>query len=341
MPASIQKPEPPVVIAQLGCGYWGPNLLRNFATLPQCRVKWVADPSLAARNFVESKFPSVRTTASWEQVIADPEVRAVVIATPAATHHQYVKAALEAGKDVLVEKPMALRRAEGEELVTLAAKHNRVLMVGHVLQYHPAVTKLKSLIAEGTLGKIQYIYSNRLNIGKIRVEENILWSYAPHDVSVMLMLLDELPVTISAHGGTYLNHGVPDVTMSVFNFASGVRGHIFVNWLHPYKEQRLVVVGDRKMVVFNDAAPTEKLISYAHRVEWINRRPVAQKAESEVIAYEEEEPLRIECAHFLDCVLTRNTPRTDGREGLAVLSVLEACQQSLDNNGATIAFGGK
>jgi UDP-2-acetamido-3-amino-2,3-dideoxy-glucuronate N-acetyltransferase len=332
--------QPPLTIAQLGCGHWGPNLLRNFLQLPQCRVKWVADPSPAARTFVQSQFPSVRLTACGDDVLADPEVCAVVIATPAATHHRLAKAALTAGKDVLVEKPMALCRKEGEELVALAEQHRRVLMVGHVLQYHPAVARLKSLISDGALGKIQYLYSNRLNIGKIRLEENILWSFAPHDVSVMLWLLDEMPVSISAHGGNYLNHNVPDVTMSLFSFASGVRGHIFVSWLHPYKEQRLVVVGDRKMVVFNDAAPTEKLIAYAHRVDWINRRPVAQKADSEVIFYDEQEPLRVECAHFLDCVATRNTPRTDGREGLAVLSVLEACQQSLDNHGAAIPFGG-
>jgi UDP-2-acetamido-3-amino-2,3-dideoxy-glucuronate N-acetyltransferase len=325
-----------VVLAQLGCGYWGPNLLRNFSSLPGCSVKWVAEPSPQQRQFVEQKYPQTKTTARWEEAVADPEVQAVVIATPAATHFAMTKQALLAGKDVFVEKPMAMRRAEGEELASLAAERQRILMVGHVLQYHPAIQKLNAMIHSGELGKLQYIYSNRLNIGKIRTEENILWSFAPHDISVMLMLLGEFPASVCAHGGNYLHHDLPDVTMTTLTFGSGARGHIFVSWLHPHKEQRLVVVGDKKMVVFNDAAERDKLVSYAHQVEWIDRKPVAKKAAAEPITIAAEEPLKLECAHFLDCMATRKPPRTDATEGLAVLTVLEACQKSLDQQGATI-----
>jgi UDP-2-acetamido-3-amino-2,3-dideoxy-glucuronate N-acetyltransferase len=233
---------------------------------------------------------------------------------------------------------MAMRRNEGAELVALAGHRQRILMVGHILQYHPAITKLKEMIDHGELGRIQYIYSNRLNIGKIRTEENILWSFAPHDISVILGLLGESPASVCAHGGNYLHHDLADVTMTTLTFRGGVRSHIFVSWLHPSKEQRLVVVGDKKMAVFDDTEPKNKLQTYAHQVEWIDRKPVARKAEAEVVPIAADEPLRAECAHFLECLTTRQIPRTDGQEGLAVLSVLEACQQSLDQQGVPVGL---
>jgi UDP-2-acetamido-3-amino-2,3-dideoxy-glucuronate N-acetyltransferase len=211
-------------------------------------------------------------------------------------------------------------------------------MVGHLLQYHPAVVHLKQLVDQGILGKVQYVYSNRLNIGKIRSEENILWSFAPHDISVTLMLLGESPTSVSAHGGNYLHHQRADVTMTTLTFASGVKGHIFVSWLHPHKEQRFVVVGDRGMIVFDDLEPTDKLRLYAHQVDWIDRRPIARKAEPTIIPIDHREPLQLECEHFLECIAERRTPRTDAREGLAVLSVLEACQQSLDQDAAPVVL---
>jgi UDP-2-acetamido-3-amino-2,3-dideoxy-glucuronate N-acetyltransferase len=263
-----------------------------------------------------------------------------VIATPAETHFTLASMAISAGKDVLVEKPMALRRDEGAALLALAENHQRILMVGHVLQYHPAVRHLKQMVNDGVLGKVQYVYSNRLNIGKIRSEENILWSFAPHDISVMLMLLGESPISVSAHSGNYVHQDRADVTMTTLTFASGVKGHIFVSWLHPYKEQRFVVVGDRGMIVFDDLEPTDKLRLYAHQVDWIDRRPVARKAEPVPIPVDHQEPLQLECQHFLDAIANRRTPQTDAREGLAVLSVLEACQQSLDQNAAPVAVSG-
>src|SRR6185436_437567 len=255
--------------------------------------------------------------------------------TPAVTHFEMAKAALEAGKDVLVEKPLAIEVRHGEQLVELAAAKGRVLMVGHILRYHPAILKLRSLIQEGALGKVDYLYSNRLNIGKIRTEENILWSFAPHDISVMLSLLDEMPARVSCQGAAYLNPGVFDVTLSHFNFPSGVQAHIFVSWLHPVKEQRLVVVGSEKMAVFDDTAE-HKLVLYPHKVEWKNRIPTAVKAKGEVVELESREPLREECRHFLSCVASREAPVTDGDEGLRVLSLLDACQQSLLKGGTAI-----
>src|SRR5882672_5788128 len=245
------------------------------------------------------------------------------------------KAALDAGKDVLVEKPLAVDVKQGEHLVRLAKANQRILMVGHILRYHPAILKLQKLIQDGALGKIDYVYSNRLNIGKIRTEENILWSFAPHDISVMLSLLNEMPSRVTCQGSAYLNRDVPDVTLSHFEFPSGVQAHIFVSWLHPIKEQRLVVIGSEKMAVFDDTAE-HKLVLYPHRVEWKNRVPTAVKAKGEIIDLEDREPLRAECQHFLDCVEFRTSPVSDGAEGLRVLRVLDACQRALHNGGIAL-----
>ncbi len=213
----------------------------------------------------------------------------------------------------------------------MARKHQRILMVGHLLQYHPAVLELRRLIRAGELGKVQYIYSSRLNLGRLRTEEDILWSFAPHDVSAILSLLDEEPTVVTAHGGNYLNRNVVDVTLTTLNFASGVKAHIFVSWLHPFKEQKFVIVGDREMAVFDDTEAERKLVVYPHRIDWVNRLPVARKAEGQVVSLKAEEPLRLECQHFLECVRERKKPRTDGEEGLRVLRVLEACEKSLQN----------
>jgi UDP-2-acetamido-3-amino-2,3-dideoxy-glucuronate N-acetyltransferase len=318
-------------LAVVGTGYWGKNLVRNFHRLNALAA--LCDPSpLAEANMCE-KYPGIPYYRDYADVLANPNIDAVVLATPAAAHFVMAKQALEAGKDVFVEKPLALHAAEGEQLADLAERQGRILMVGHILQYHPAVLKLKQLISEGSLGRLQYVYSNRLNIGKIRTEENILWSFAPHDISVILSLLDEEPSQVTCTGSSYLSQSVADVTLTNLTFPSGVSGHIFVSWLHPFKEQRLVVVGSSKMAVFDDAAQ-DKLVIYPHRVEWKNRIPVAEKADGEVIQLEASEPLANECRHFLDCLETRRAPKSDGREGLRVLRVLEACQQSMQQRPA-------
>ncbi len=322
-------------VAVVGGGYWGKNLIRSFHQLGALRM--ICDTNLELLRSYAERYTDVAVTSAYQDVLASPEIDAVVISTPAVNHYTAVGEALNAGKDVFVEKPLALRRTEGEQLVELAERRKQVLMVGHILQYHPAVRKMKDLVASGYVGKLQYVYSNRLNIGKVRSEENILWSFAPHDISVILMLLGELPSSVYAQGGNYLNYNIADVTMTTLTFDSGVRGHVFVSWLHPYKEQRLVVVGDKKMLVFDDTQPHDKLRAFPHQVEWLDRRPVAQKAEAEVIPVPTDEPLKLECQHFLDCLSSRKTPLTDGRESLGVLTVLEACQQSLDLKGVSVS----
>ena len=265
-----------------------------------------------------------------------PEISGVAIAAPAGRHFELAKRALLAGKDALVEKPLALRPDEGEELVELARKHSRVLMVGHLLQYHPAIVELRRLLRAGELGKIEYISSSRLNLGKLRTEEDILWSFAPHDISAILYLLDESPERVVAQGASYLNHRICDVTLTILSFSSGVNAHVFVSWLHPFKEQKLVIVGDRKMAVFDDTQGEHKLVLYPHRIDWVDRIPVARRAEGETVALAKDEPLRIECAHFLDCVRHRTRPRTDGENGVRVLQILQAAGQSMRDHGQPV-----
>ena len=313
-------------VAVVGVGYWGKNLVRNFYEIGALGA--LCDPEDKVQTVYQKQYPNVKFYPEFRAVLADPSITGVALATPAITHYQLAKEALEAGKDVMVEKPLAVNVAHGEELVRLAKANGRVLMVGHILRYHPAILKLQQLIRDGVLGKINYVYSNRLNIGKIRTEENILWSFAPHDISVILALLNEMPSSISCQGGGWLNHEIVDVTLSHFSFPSGVQAHIFVSWLHPVKEQKLVVVGSDKMAVFDDTSDN-KLVLYPHKIEWKNRVPTAVKAEGEIVRLDSEEPLRAECEHFLECISTRKSPVSSGSEGLRVLQVLDACQRSL------------
>jgi UDP-2-acetamido-3-amino-2,3-dideoxy-glucuronate N-acetyltransferase len=251
-------------VAVIGCGQWGKNLVRNFAELGALRAVCDTDPKKLAT--IRERWPEVHATTLYSEILKDEGITGVVIATPAGSHYTLAKEALLAGKDVFVEKPLALKVSEGRELVELAEQRHRILMVGHLLRYHPAVVALKGLIDQGRLGKLYYLYSNRLNLGRFRTEENILWSFAPHDLSVFLYLLGEAPIFVSAHGGSYLNHGIPDVTVTTLEFRSGVKGHIFVSWLHPYKEHKLIVVGDQGMAVFDDVEPERKLVFLPRRV---------------------------------------------------------------------------
>jgi UDP-2-acetamido-3-amino-2,3-dideoxy-glucuronate N-acetyltransferase len=312
-------------IAVLGAGYWGKNLVRNFHELGALR--WVCDPREQALAEARQKY-GVDTTTTIDTVLHDPETQGVVIAAPAAQHYELARKCMLAGKDVYSEKPLALHAHQGRELVASARDHNRILMVGHILEYHPAILMLKKLISDGELGQIQYIYSSRLNLGKLRTEENILWSFAPHDISAILFLLGEMPNRIGSSGGSYLNHNV-DTTLTTCEFPSGVNAHIFVSWLHPFKEQKLTIVGGKKMAVFDDMEKERKLVLYAHRIQWVDRAPVAQKDEGQVIPLPQVEPLRVECEHFLECIATRKQPRTNGESALRVLEVLEGCEQSL------------
>jgi UDP-2-acetamido-3-amino-2,3-dideoxy-glucuronate N-acetyltransferase len=324
-----------IKVVVVGSGYWGKNLVRNFNDLGALAAICDNDPRVL--RSLQKMYDGVPTVQRFDDLLdgSGPSADAIAIATPAESHYELTKKALLAGKHVFVEKPLSLTVDEGEELIQLAKQNHLTLMVGHILHYHQAVIRLKELVDEGDLGKIQYLYSNRLNIGKIRAEENILWSFAPHDISVILMLLGEMPETVYASGGSYLQHQIPDTTLTTLDFPSGVKAHIFVSWLHPFKEQKLVVVGEKKMAVFDDVSQ-EKLVLYPHKIEWLQRVPVAAKAEAEAVQVEMEEPLKAECQHFLECVAERVTPKTDGREGLRVLQVLQASQESLNQDGCKI-----
>jgi predicted dehydrogenase/acetyltransferase-like isoleucine patch superfamily enzyme len=316
-------------IAVLGCGYWGKNIVRNFAELGALAAIADNNPTQAAAIATQHKVPA----RDWRDILADPTIPAVAIAAPAALHAQLATEALNAGKHVFVEKPLALDVRDAKALCELAASKNRQLMVGHLLQYHPAFLKLQSMVKAGELGRLQYLYSNRLNLGKIRREEDILWSFAPHDISMILALVGSAPDQVTAEGGYYLHNKIADVTTTHLAFPGGERAHIFVSWLHPFKEQKLVVVGDQGMAVFDDGEPWEaKLKLYKHTIDWQNGMPVPHKADGIHVELTVSEPLRDECAHFLHCVATNSTPRTDGREGLRVLEVLAAATAALQQH---------
>jgi len=324
-------------VAVVGCGSWGKNLVRNFYEIGA--LKTVCDLDLDILKSVQQKYKCVEVTSDYELLLRDPEIKGVVVASPAQYHYALAKKALLAGKDVYVEKPLALRSERGAKLVEIAENNNRILMVGHILHYHPAIEVLKKLIFNGELGKINYIYSNRLNFGKIRSEENTLWSFAPHDISVILGLINQMPSHVMATGASYLNSNVADTTMSQLFFSNGIRAHIYVSWLHPYKEQKLVIIGEKKMAVFDDTLPwSKKLTLYPHEVVWSQGFPHARKANGVPVQLNEVEPLREECKHFIDCLQTRRKPITRGQEGLNGLLVLNSLQESLDQNGKIVSL---
>jgi UDP-2-acetamido-3-amino-2,3-dideoxy-glucuronate N-acetyltransferase len=321
-------------IAVVGAGYWGANLIRVFHQLGVLHS--ICDFNATRLQQVAAQYPGVRADLSYDALLNDAEIDAVVIATPAETHYKLAYRALLADKDTYVEKPLALRCEEADKLAGLAENQGRILMVGHLLEFHPAIVRLNQLIEDGELGRIEYIYSNRLNMGKVRREENALWSFAPHDISVILLLLKQMPIQVAATGGTYLQPNIADVTVSTMLFDRGVRAHLFVSWLHPYKEQKLVVVGERRMAVFDDVRKTEKLQIYEKKIDLVNGNFVAEKPAARAIDFPGNEPLLLECQHFLDCIRTRQTAKTDGRDGWRVLKVLEASQRSLTMNGEPV-----
>ena len=329
----IDKPK----IALVGCGYWGKNLCRNFHDLDA--LNSVVDDTENGQATARSIAPEVQVTDSFDNVLQDDQIQGVALATPAETHAELAIQAMQAGKDVFVEKPMALNMNDAGEMKRVNQETQQILMVGHLLEYHPAVLKLREMIASGELGKINYIYSNRLNFGKVRTEENALWSFAPHDVAVILRLMGQSPVEVSATGGSYLTNGIADTTMSNLRFSDESRAHIFVSWLHPFKEQRLVVVGDKKMAIFNDVASYgEKLILYPQTVEFDGSIPLLKKEDAEFVEHADTEPLREECGHFLECIQSRNQPLTDAHSAIDVLKVLHACQQSIEQNGVPVSL---
>ena len=327
-------------IAVIGSGYWGRNLVRNYHQLGA--LKAICDKNETVLTDFAKNYPDVGTCMALSDILSREDIAGVVVATPAETHFNLAREALLAGKHVFVEKPLVLNESEGRELIDIAKKKALVLMVGHLLQYHPAFIKLKEMVMSGELGRINYIYSHRLNFGKIRREENILWSFAPHDISMILSLAGEEPESIMTTGGYYLHKKIADVTTTHLEFPSGLQAHIFVSWLHPFKEQKLVVVGEKKMVVFDDTLDwADKLLMYPHHIQWMNGMPVPTKAEPERVDIPRDEPLRRECAHFLECMANGQGPVTDGQEGLRVLKILNTSQRSLDEHGKKIRLDGK
>ncbi len=317
-------------IAVIGSGYWGKNLVRNFHQLGVLKI--VCDVSPAIRDEIAAQY-GIAVTDIMDFVLKDADIKAVVIATPAAQHYKLAKEAIMADKHVFVEKPLSLTCKEGEELVALASEKKKCLFVGHILQYHPAVVRLKELNNKGAIGRLEYIYSRRLSLGKIRREENILWSFAPHDISIILSLTAEEPSYVDSIGSNFLHARIADVTMTNLKFPSGVGAHIFVSWLNPFKEQKLVVVGSNGMLVFDDTEPVEtKLVYYPHIINWKDGIPVLQKGEEVPINISDiwVEPMKAECQAFLDAIENGIKPITSGEEGLRVLKVLELSQHSIE-----------
>jgi len=325
----------PVSVGLVGLGYWGPNLARNFAALPQSELAWICDGSEEQLAQAAPRFPGARTSTSVDELLADPDLDAVVVATPVPTHAELAQRVLGAGKHCFVEKPLAQSVADAEAVLEAARGSGRVLMVGHLLEYHPGLERLKQLVDEGELGDIHYIYGNRLNLGKLRADENALWSLGAHDVSVVLRLAAEEPVECHAHGESYMREGVEDVVFCYLRFPSGLAAHLHLSWLDPHKERRFTVVGSRRMATFDDMAVEQKLTVYDMGFdqkfdgygEYIQRSGDVWSPQ-----VPNDEPLRIECRHFIERVLDGRPPRSDGAAGLRVVRVLEELQGSLDQS---------
>jgi len=330
-----------IKLAVVGTGYWGKNLVRNFASMPGAELAVCCDLDKRALEKIAKAY-RVRTSADFDSMLGDGSIDAIVISTPASTHYKLGEAALEAGKHVYVEKPLALKLSEGRRLVELAEKKNLRLMVGHLLLYHPAVRELKRMADSGELGDIYYVYSQRVNLGKVRSDENALWSLAPHDISVVLHLLGESPAEVLSRGASYLQPGIEDVVFTSLRFPSGRIAQVHVSWLDPHRMRKFTIVGSRKMVTFDDADAVEKIRVYDKGFETRGEYEsygdslTLRSGDIRIPMVEMAEPLRLECEHFVECVAAGKTPLTDGREGLAVLAVLDAADKSLKSGGAAV-----
>jgi predicted dehydrogenase len=335
--------EQPVRVGVVGLGYWGPNLARNLAAISGCELRWLCDADADACERLAASFPGARTAGEIERLLDDDELDAVVLATPVPTHAELAERVARAGKHCFVEKPLATNAADAQAAVEAAASAGTLLMVGHLLEYHPAVARLKQLIDEGELGPLYYLYGNRLNLGVLRANENALWSLGAHDVSVALHLIGEEPDECVAQGASFVRDGVEDVVFCYLHFPSGVVAHLHLSWLDPHKERRLTVVGERRMATFDDMLVEGKLAIYDKGFDedarsWGEYITRSGDVFSPRIA--NAEPLRLECEHFLHCVRSGQAPRSDGHSGLRVVRVLEQLQRSLDGSQRKSARGG-
>jgi predicted dehydrogenase len=332
----------PVRIALVGAGAWGKNLARNFHQLPGADLRYVCDLDQARLDQIARQLPGTQLINDLDPILRDPMVEAVAVATTAPRHHVVCKAALEAGKDVFVEKPFTLEIAHAEELIRLAEANQRVLMVGHLLEYHPVVTRLRDMIARDELGRLHYLYSQRVNLGTVRGDENALWNFAPHDISVIMFLMGASPTDVTARGQSYLKKGVEDVVFLTMNFGGRAMAHVHVSWLDPHKIRKLTLVGDRKMAVFDDLEAAEKLRIYDKGAQISQdyntfAEYVGLRFGDITVPYiKVGEPLQIECQHFIDCIRSRKSPLSDGHDGLRVVKVLDAAQRSLKLNGQPV-----
>ena len=326
----------------IGLGYWGPNLVRNFAAMEGVELVWVCDSADEKISKILRSYPNVRGTTDASVVMGDESLDGVIVVSSATTHYELAKLAMLAGKHVFVEKPLALEVKEGEELVRISRETERVLMVGHLLLYHPVVDWIKEYVDSGQLGDIMYMYSQRLNLGRVRHDENCLWSLGPHDISVMLHLTGKEPVEVSVHGMNYVQDGIEDVIFCNIKFPDEVIANLHISWLDPHKERKITIVGKKKMLVFDDMASSEKLRIYDKGVdvgeEYLSFADSLTLRSGDVVspAVAMEEPLRRECLHFVDCIRHNTEPLSSGSEGLEVLRVLEAGQKSLEAGGAPV-----
>jgi predicted dehydrogenase len=322
-------------VGVVGLGYWGPNLARNFDRLPDAELTWLCDASAEALERWGAGFPSARTTMELEDLLADDALDAIVVATPVPSHAELATRVLAAGKHCFVEKPLAQSAAEAEQVAAAAESAGRLLMVGHLLEYHPGVIKLKEIAQAGDLGDIHYIYGNRLNLGKLRADENALWSLGAHDVSVVLALVGEEPSEVSAFGESYMRPGIEDVVFCFLRFPSGVAAHLHLSWLDPHKERRFTVVGSKRMATFDDMSIERKIEIYDKGFDEdfsSYGEYIARSGDIQTPRISNEEPLRIECRHFIECIAEGHQPRSGPQSGLRVVRVLEALQGSLARN---------
>jgi predicted dehydrogenase len=329
-------------LAQIGIGNWGKNLLRNFYNLPAATVKAACDINTEVLKRVKNDFPDIDVTDNVIEIVKRNDIDAVIITTQPDTHYQFIKLFLEHGKHVFVEKPMVLDLSHGKELVALAEKHKRILMVGHILEYHPAFVKVKEYVKNGELGDIHYIYTSRVNLGIIRQNENALWSFAPHDISVILMLMNSEPESVVCTGQAFVQPGIEDVVFTTLHFADKRMAHLHVSWLDPHKIRKVTVVGSKKMVVIDDMETSEKIRIYDRGVNFTGNYTqygeylTLRIGDIHIPSVKNQEPLRLECQAFIDAIVTGKSPVSDGHDGLKVVKVLTAAQQSLKQGGVPV-----
>ncbi len=330
-------------VGVVGCGPWGANLIRNFHELPQANLVACSDMDQGRLDYVKNLYPHVKVYSNYEDVLTKEDIQGIAIATPACTHYELAKQLLERGLDVMVEKPMAMTTEQAQDLIRCADARGRILMVGHVFIYNPAVVRLREYIQQGEVGDVYYLYSTMVNLGRVRTDLNAMWNFAPHDISIMMYLLGEEPVSVSAQGVSYLQDGIEDVVFLMLNFPQKRVGHIHVSWLDPSKKRTMTVVGSKKMIIYDDVDNEAKLKIYDKGV--YRDEAVASFGEFQfklhygdisIPKLDLKEPVKLECAHFIDCIKSRQAPITDGQNGLQVTRVLEAGQESLKNSGQIV-----